>query len=239
MAQGPRRLLLSAWRSAPTGRASSPPRTTAPRGCGTLAPGHELLELKGHARLGWQRRVQPRRGAHRHRIRGRHRAGVGRRHAAQLLRELKGHDGTVFSAAFSADGTRIVTASDDGTAAVWDASWGITVRREELVRRVCAEKLVGDKTSPPKTHQTRSSPDSLAPTPASARPALVRILAPRRRTAVVRSAHNRGVTAAVIRVTCAHPHQCPLDLRLRTNQCTAANCRSVPGADMTGGECAR
>ena len=38
----------------------------------------------------------------------------------QLL-ELKGHRNTVRSAAFNADGTRIVTASDDQTAKVWDA----------------------------------------------------------------------------------------------------------------------
>ena len=34
---------------------------------------------------------------------------------------LRGHEGRVCSAAFSPDGTRIVTASDDGTARVWRA----------------------------------------------------------------------------------------------------------------------
>jgi hypothetical protein len=66
--------------------------------------------------------------------------------SGEMLRELKGHHGTIFSAEFNPDGERVVTASDDGTAAVWDVSWGMTLRREELVRRVCAEKLVGNKT---------------------------------------------------------------------------------------------
>jgi WD40 repeat protein len=37
---------------------------------------------------------------------------------------LSGHNGFVRDAAFSADGTRLVTASDDGTARVWDARTG-------------------------------------------------------------------------------------------------------------------
>ncbi len=39
-------------------------------------------------------------------------------------RVLKGHEENVTSAAFSADGTRVVTASDDKTARVWDAATG-------------------------------------------------------------------------------------------------------------------
>ena len=37
---------------------------------------------------------------------------------------LKGHEGEVYSAAYSPDGERIVTASDDKTAKVWDAKTG-------------------------------------------------------------------------------------------------------------------
>ena len=40
---------------------------------------------------------------------------------------LEGHDGAVFSAAFSPDGARIVTASADGTARIWDAATGSPV----------------------------------------------------------------------------------------------------------------
>ncbi len=42
----------------------------------------------------------------------------------QQVNELKGHVGWVHSAAFSRDGTRIVTASDDGTARVWEKESG-------------------------------------------------------------------------------------------------------------------
>jgi WD40 repeat protein len=66
--------------------------------------------------------------------------------SGEMLRELKGHGHAVTSAAFSTDGKRIVTASGDETARVWDVRWGMTIRREELVRRVCAEKLVGGQT---------------------------------------------------------------------------------------------
>src|SRR5947209_10161158 len=54
--------------------------------------------------------------------------------SGEMLREFRGHGGAVFSAAFSPDGARIVTASQDGTARVWDVSW-MTWRGEELVRR--------------------------------------------------------------------------------------------------------
>jgi hypothetical protein len=41
---------------------------------------------------------------------------------------LRGHEGIVFSAAFSPDGTRIVTASADGTARIWDAATGNEIK---------------------------------------------------------------------------------------------------------------
>ena len=45
-----------------------------------------------------------------------------------LLRTLNGHSNGVGSAAFSPDGSRIVTSSFDNTAKVWDASSGNLIR---------------------------------------------------------------------------------------------------------------
>jgi WD domain, G-beta repeat len=56
---------------------------------------------------------------------------------------LKGHTDRVWSIAFSADGTRVVTASSDQTARIWDVTWATLVRGATLRERVCAEKLVG------------------------------------------------------------------------------------------------
>jgi WD domain, G-beta repeat len=46
----------------------------------------------------------------------------------KLLFSLVGHTGVVESAAFSPDGTRIVTTSNDKTARVWDAATGKPVK---------------------------------------------------------------------------------------------------------------
>ena len=52
-----------------------------------------------------------------------------------------GHDETVRSAQFSPDGTRIVTASSDGTARVWDmaSSPALAARNKEIIRRYFEE----------------------------------------------------------------------------------------------------
>ena len=42
---------------------------------------------------------------------------------------LKGHADTIFSAAFNSDGSRVVTASYDTTAIVWDAKTGEIITR--------------------------------------------------------------------------------------------------------------
>jgi len=42
----------------------------------------------------------------------------------QLVANLRGHSGTVSSIAFSSDGSKIVTASEDGTARVWSSATG-------------------------------------------------------------------------------------------------------------------
>jgi len=49
----------------------------------------------------------------------------------------------VLSAAFSPDGKRVVTTSDDTTARLWDVTWVTKLRGANLRVRVCAEKLVG------------------------------------------------------------------------------------------------
>ena len=41
---------------------------------------------------------------------------------AQKLAELRGHTDAIWSVAFSRDGTKIVTASSDRTARVWDVA---------------------------------------------------------------------------------------------------------------------
>jgi len=53
------------------------------------------------------------------------------------------HRHFVLSAAFSGDGKRVVTASWDGTARIWDVTWATLVRGDALRERVCAEKLIG------------------------------------------------------------------------------------------------
>ncbi len=55
--------------------------------------------------------------------------GSGMRAPEAQLVVLSGHGGYVNSAAYSPDGTRIVTASDDKTARIWDARTGDAARR--------------------------------------------------------------------------------------------------------------
>jgi WD40 repeat protein len=56
---------------------------------------------------------------------------------------LKGHEGEVNSAAFSADGTRVVTASSDSTARVWTVKSSTLSDSPRLLAGVCDRKLVG------------------------------------------------------------------------------------------------
>jgi WD40 repeat protein len=45
---------------------------------------------------------------------------IGDAESGKELQKLEGHEGRVFSAVFSPDGKKIVTASEDGTARIWD-----------------------------------------------------------------------------------------------------------------------
>src|SRR5262249_36091276 len=51
---------------------------------------------------------------------------------------LKGHTGTVMSASFSPDGTRLITGSADGTARVWDAKTGTPRLELDGIKVGCA-----------------------------------------------------------------------------------------------------
>jgi hypothetical protein len=67
---------------------------------------------------------------------------AGAAEASALRLVLQGHTDTVVSASFSPDGARIVTASSDRTARLWDAEWLAALHGAELVHRACEEKLV-------------------------------------------------------------------------------------------------
>jgi hypothetical protein len=54
------------------------------------------------------------------------------------------HDGRVLSASFSPDGKRVITASDDNTARVWEVFWSSLSGAENLVQEICQRKLQGN-----------------------------------------------------------------------------------------------
>ena len=93
--------------------------------------GRELAVLEGGDGEKFRLRgVQPRRreGGRCHVDRGGAALGRGERRA---IRTFAGHEGSVRSAEFSADGLRVLTASYDRTARVWDSTSGAEVARLE------------------------------------------------------------------------------------------------------------
>ena len=109
----------------PTAPASSPPRLTARRGSGTRRRGRRPRSSAARG-LGGERRLLPRRRPHRHRLGRPHGADLGATTGTEI-KVLRGHEASVQSAAFSPDGARIVTASVDCTARIWDTTTGAVI----------------------------------------------------------------------------------------------------------------
>ena len=128
------------------------------------ASGKELALLRGHTDAVCLGRLQPRRRPRRHRQSTTHRPHLGRRQRQRAGAPPRPHRRGCNSAAFSPDGTRIVTASDDGTARIWDAASG-----EELAVLRGHTGLVSFAPPSAPTARASSPPASTAP-PASGTP---------------------------------------------------------------------
>ena len=108
-------------RSAPTARGSSPRADDGTAKVWDARTGAEILTLKGHTWYSLVGVVQPRRVAGRSPASQDKTAKVWDAKTGAEILTLKGHTGSVYSASFSPDGSRILTASEDKTAKVWDA----------------------------------------------------------------------------------------------------------------------
>ena len=100
------------------------PRPHRPR----LGRRHRRRDRRPARARGWgaERHVLARRRPHRHRLRRPHGPHLGRRHRRRDRRPARAREYGV-SAAFSPDGARIVTASYDRTARLWEATTGAEI----------------------------------------------------------------------------------------------------------------
>ena len=117
------------------------------------------LVLRGPAGRRPERRLQPARPADRHGHARPERRSSGTGRTGRILRRLRGHGGSVYGAAFSPDGTRIVTASDDGTARVWDTRTG---RSPATSSAVMAEACTAPPSAPTGARIVTASDDGTA-----------------------------------------------------------------------------
>jgi WD domain, G-beta repeat len=105
--------------------------------------------------------------AHCHRVFRRH-ARLWDAASGEMRRELKGHFFFVWSATFSADGARIVTASWDRTARVWDAASG-EMLRELKGHGVPVETAAFSPTGPASSPRLGTTPRGCGTPPAARR----------------------------------------------------------------------
>ena len=102
--------------------------------CGTPTRAPQRSPSRG-TQAGSTAWLQPRWQTHRQRQRGQHGEGVGCRQGTETL-TLKGHTGPVTSVAFSPDGKRIVSGSQDTTMKVWDADTGTEIAHPQGAHRL-------------------------------------------------------------------------------------------------------
>ena len=113
--------------------------------CAVESGRFQYLAHTVHRSQGWGRRcqLQPRRPARGHGVKGDGTARIWGAGTGKPVGEPMTHGEAVSSASFSSDGKRIVTASMDKMARVWNTFWLPLVQPENLIVEVCQRKLRG------------------------------------------------------------------------------------------------